>query len=261
MSRRPTSPPHIAEQQRNRAKQDTKFPLRKGWFVVATDKYVTEPMTEEDARREFERQINVMGYPFVQLQIVDEVYSPLVTVEEYDNRASGLSFGRSSGDAASIVQAKNYHRAIASATDRDRRYLLERKLRGLNPRSQNPGKNTDFDKIRELAVSLRKPYNSPGRYASLNSTMHSKSVAVNRAADDLIYSLDGGVASGSQIRVLVEAVEAFANYIVDKSDSLSRVSPTQYSDVGELRAAVAMLRPYLRSGITNPRLRLGNPRR
>ena len=138
MSRRPTSPPHIAEQQRNRAKQDTKFPLRKGWFVVATDKYVTEPMTEEDARREFDRQINVMGYPFVQLQIVDEFYSPLATVEEYDNRSSTTRSTPS--DAETIARARQYHKAIRNTTDRDRRYLLERKLRGLplNLRSPNP---------------------------------------------------------------------------------------------------------------------------
>lgn len=127
MPRRPV-PAHIAEQ-RSYAKKAAKGRPRMGWFVVATDKYVSEPMTEEDARREFDRQVNVMGYPFVQLQIVDEFYSPLATVEEY-RRSSSSTPGHS--DPETIARARQYH------TEKDRRYALEKYTRGLNPRSPNP---------------------------------------------------------------------------------------------------------------------------
>ena len=126
-------------------------------------------------------------------------------------------------------------------------------------RTGNPGTKSNFDKIRELAVSLSQPFNSTGRYSTFSGKMMRLSQAVNKAAYDLRYDLDGGLAWPGRIRGLISAVEAFEDYIVENKASFSRVSMPQYSDVDALRAAVAMLRPYAQSGISNPVLRLGEP--
>jgi hypothetical protein len=142
-------------------------------------------------------------------------------------------------------------KAAAAARDaRSPRYVTDD---GYNPR---PAAASDHAKVRELAVSLSSQFSSgSGLRAGLDENSARKSGRVNTEARNLRYALDGGMASGSQIHALTEAVEAYANYITDNKARL--VANGAYHDADTLRAAAALLRLHSVSGVVHPRI--GNP--
>jgi hypothetical protein len=126
--------------------------------------------------------------------------------------------------------------------------------RSQNPRTRNPSK-ADFDRVREVAVSLSQPYNSvPKRYAGYSPEMRRLSEDVNKAAYNLRYELDGYWARPNRIGTLITAVERFADYIDANKHKFSRVAWPIYSDTDALHADLDVLRPYAQSGIVHPNL-------
>lgn len=142
-------------------------------------------------------------------------------------------------------------KAAAAARDaRSPRYVTDD---GYNPR---PAAASDHAKVRELAVSLDSQFSSgSGLKAGYDADTVRKSGRVRTEARNLLYALDGGMASGSQIHALVAAVEAYANYITDNKARL--VANGAYHDADTLRAAAALLRLHSVSGVVHPRI--GNP--